>query len=638
MIRLALIIFLILFSFESSSSTINKYPVSDIPIELLTNSNAVYRLDKTEFVIEKIDGALFRVHQVVTILNPKAANEGVKAISYDKLRKVLSFNATVYDKNGEVIYKSKSKDVIDQSNISGASLYEDNRIKGLDLRQKEYPYTIEVMFEVEFLYLFHIPDWISVKGESIGVQKSEYTISAPEHLLPNFLEVNMAKNSYRKTKSQNLTSYHWELKNIKPISIEPYSNGFESKIPIVYFSPSKFNYEGYEGDMSTWSGIAKWQTQLNAGRDAISTKTKEEVNLLVNGTNSTEEKIKLVYEYMQSRTRYVSIQLGIGGYQTFPASTVDEMGYGDCKALTNYMKSLLNSIGIDSHLALVNAGEEAAILNEEFPSMTFNHVILAVPMENDTTWLECTSQSNPFGYLGKFTGNRKVLLINDNIGKIVETPNYGSEENKIISNFQIDLDIQGNANAIIKKEFIGLASDYNGLSTFLTFNDKNQKEWLIRNIDISDFQINNYQFTQNKDKIPSINLESEITIRNIASKTGNRMFIPLNFAKFEVESISNTQNRETPIQFRYSHHYVDSVAFKIPKGYSVEYMPDAAEIIQPFGEFKMNITVKDNVIYYKRDFLIKEGVYSPESHEAINKFFNEVTTNDNKKVLLIADK
>src|SRR5690606_11071307 len=108
------------------------------------------------------------------------------------------------------------------------------------------------------------------------------------------------------------------------------------------------------------------------------------------------------------------------------------------------------------------------------------------------------------------------------------------EENKITSNFQIDLDMQGNANAIIKKEFKGLASDYNGLSTFLTFNDKNQKEWLIRNIDISDFQINNYQFTQNKDKIPSINLESEITIRNIASKTGNRMFIPLNFAKFKV--------------------------------------------------------------------------------------------------------
>ena len=59
---------------------------------------------------------------------------------------------------------------------------------------------------------------------------------------------------------------------------------------------------------------------------------------------------------MQNNTRYISIQLGIGGWRPFEAAYVASKGYGDCKALSNYMYSLLKEAGILSYYTLVKAG------------------------------------------------------------------------------------------------------------------------------------------------------------------------------------------------------------------------------------------------------------------------------------------
>lgn len=112
---------------------------------------------------------------------------------------------------------------------------------------------------------------------------------------------------------------------------------------------------------------------------------------------------------MQNRTRYVGIQLGIGGYQPFPAETVDRLGYGDCKALSNYMKALLNATGIESVYTIAGAASNQGITMTDFPTVNqCNHAILCVPLHRDTIWLECTSQTTPCGYMSTFTAELKM--------------------------------------------------------------------------------------------------------------------------------------------------------------------------------------------------------------------------------------
>ena len=106
---------------------------------------------------------------------------------------------------------------------------------------------------------------------------------------------------------------------------------------------------------------------------------------------------------MQKKTRYVNVSIGIGGWQPFDAATVDKTSYGDCKALSNFTKSLLSVVGIKSFYALNNAGSDANSIDRSFPSAQFNHAFVCVPLDRDTIWLECTNQRYPCGFNSDFT-------------------------------------------------------------------------------------------------------------------------------------------------------------------------------------------------------------------------------------------
>src|SRR5690606_35617022 len=111
------------------------------------------------------------------------------------------------------------------------------------------------------------------------------------------------------------------------------------------------------------------------------------IQALVKDIDDPKQKAQKICEYVQKKTRYISVQIGIGGFQPMPADDVDRLSYGDCKALTNYMLTLLKSVGINSYYAVVQAGSLKKYAIPDFASMNqFNHVILCIPFANDTAW------------------------------------------------------------------------------------------------------------------------------------------------------------------------------------------------------------------------------------------------------------
>jgi hypothetical protein len=262
-------------------------------------------------------------------------------------------------------------------------------------------------------------------------------------------------------------------------------------------------------------------------------------------------------------------------------------------------------------------------------------VILAVPLEQDTVWLECTSQKIPFGFLGSFTDNRNVLMITEKGGVLVKTPYYNQHQNKQEQRAQIQLMADGNAEVKMNTKYTGLQYDDN--ISILYQSPEEQKKDLYSRINLPTFTINNYKFQEEKTELPSLNSEISLTATKYAVPMGNRLLLPLNMLNKRKAIAEDKKERKMKMQIRYGYMDTDSLIFQLPEGYNVESLPKSAEIKSEFGVYRNNIAYNADkkAISYIREINIKDGLYSKEKFKEYVAFIKAVSLQDNVKVSLL---
>ncbi len=612
----------------------SQYRVSDLSENQKKDVDAVIVLDQGLFEVKSTSQSSFKYKGVITILNSKAKGLAEIVLGYDKSVKAKFTKANVYDANGKLVYKLKKSDIVDQSSISGFSVYEDNRLKYLDLRQNTYPYTIEYETEEEYDYLYVIPSWNVVPTRKATVIKSQYRVTGPIGLKPRYKQYNVKPGEFDDRSTASVFDFNWSFENVEHIEREPYGPNRREYVPKVYLSPRNFEYGGYSGDLTSWNGLANWQRKLNQGRDALPPATVAEVKALVAGLSDDRAKIKAVYEYLQGKTRYVSIQLGIGGLQPFPAIEVDDLGYGDCKALSNYTRSLLKAVGIDALYTKVDAGDNPRPLDPDFSIPSFNHIILCVPNKGDTVWLECTSQTNPFGYMGTFTGDRDVLVVTEDGGKIVHTPVYDHHDNRQLRSGHIDLDENGKGNAEISTLYTGLEYEQNGLNFMLQRGQADQKGWVLENSDFANFQLDDYKMDWQSLPVPEATVTASYSLGRYARASGKRMFFELNPLSKRNYIPPAVEDRKTDFLQNTAVTEKDSLVFTFPERFNIEYLPEGTQFESKFGSYESKILRDEGKLTYIRKFVLWKKRYSPDEYEEYRNFMKRVVVADDVKVVV----
>lgn len=607
------------------------YAVSLIPDSLKKDAFVVIRNDTKEVVLTDVNKGTAKHKEAYTILNKIGEEQAYLVVFYDKESSVTINSITMYDEFGEKIRKIKSTEIIDVPAYSGA-LFADNRVKAFKPDYAKLPYTIEYEYEVSSSNMISQGVWSPYSNYNQSVQSSKLSITFPKSVTLNRKEFGM--NAIESETKSGDKLWIWESQHLKAIINEPYSTSFIENVPNVYLMPSVIKWDKYEGLSNNWKEYGLWAYNLYNGKSELCEEEKIKVKELLKNTNDTLEQIKSLYKYMQERTRYVGIQVGIGGWQPFDAKTVYETGYGDCKALTNYMHSLLKFAGIKSHPALVGSGRYIEPILMDFPNFhQFDHVILSVPLSKDTLWLETTSQMIPFGFLGDFTDNRDVLLLTNEGGKFAHTPKYTVNENKQTSIIDLKIDTLGCANINITTSYKALK--YDEITKLFYLNTDEQKKWLYENCEFPSPQINSFKISENKNIIPDATIIQDITSRNYATFSGNYMIFPINVADRIEPLLKMTKPRNSEIILERDNNYNDSITIEFPASYKIESLPQNKTIQSKFGTYNYAISSTDNKIIYKRNLIIYRGRHAAADYKDFYDTILAISKADGIKIMVI---
>lgn len=616
--------------------------VSTLPVTLITNADAVVRYDATNFEIESKDQAVSHHRKVVTVLNEKGEdNHSQLVVGYDKFTKISNIEGAIYDQNGKLLKKLKSSDIKDYGYGSSSDMITDARWKVAEFGKKSYPYpyTIEFSYDTRDKNMMFYPNWTPVDDARTSVEYSEFKIKVPANLQLRYKILNSVPEVQKTTDRDNATLYTWSMKNLPPNKDEDYSLPGLLSYPAVLTAPSEFEVQNYSGNFTSWEDLGKFYYTLNKDRDVIPENVSKQLKELVSKASTDQEKVRLIYEWMQAKTRYVSIQLGIGGWQTIDATTVVNKGYGDCKALTNYTISLLKQVGITSYAALIKAGSGQQII-PDFPSNQFNHVIACVPLAKDTLWLECTSQVNSFNYLGSFTGNRHALLVTPTGGKLVKTTNYTTTDNSRYRVTKLKLEEQGDATAVVTTTYRGIQQETPaGLIT--QKNAEEQRKWIVSDLSTAGLDLNQFQLALQKGTLPAVNESLDLFIRQFATKTGSRLFIKANFLMREFDATAGSSTRTSDFFLNpddYNFTDSDSLIVEFPSKLKLETPPAPIKVQSKFGTYETSFSTQNTTAIYHRKVAITGGRFPASDYKEWTDFLKKIRRSDRTQLVLTEKK
>ena len=607
------------------------YPIFTIPKDLQENANACLRLDEVSVNVSSRKSVTIKKHRVLTVFNKLGDQHQENYEYYDNVSKIKSIEVRILDAVGKEIKKFKKKDFSDTSVADGAGSISDSRRLVLDFTPTQYPYTIDFYSEIETDNSAFLRPWVPLDSYFLSVEHSKYTISYPTDLGFRFKESNFEFCTI--TKNESAGNLMYEAKNIQAIKREDYTPSITKFLPIAKFSLTKFHLAGVDGEADSWESFGKWMNdKLLSETDILTEEGIKKIQTYVGNVSDPIEKAKLVFKYVQDNTRYVSIQLGIGGWKPMNVKDVDRLGYGDCKALTNYARALLKAVGVPSYYAIIYLDRSIRNIDPDFVSMEGNHATLAIPIGNELCWAECTSQTEPFNFQALSTDDRTALIVDEKGGRIVKTNVYKTEDNSQITKAKCSLTNIGtidlNFTRTSKGTQYAMKSDIE-LETDIEKRNQYKSEFnYINDLNISDLKIKN-----NKDDIVFIE-EVSLSASKFAQITADRILVPVNITNRLSKVPAKNRNRVAPFEISRGYYDEDQIEILFPEGYQVEAKSENIEIVTKFGTYITNYQLTEKGLIYKRIYQLNNGMYSKEDYESFRNFLEQVVQNDQAKILL----
>ena len=593
----------------------------------ISAQKAVVEDYSTDIICDKLTHAVMHFKKTTTILHESASDFGFFSCTCSKSNQLISFKGQVTDASGNIIRKMKIKDL--KKTEYSPYLAIDDYIMYLEYTPSSFPVTVTYEWELDCKdNLVEFPPFCPQTDYNVDVKRAAYHLAAPQELGVRYAFKNISQPAevYKNKAGAQVISL--EMTDIPRVKKIPYTRPIYDRVPIAYFAPSLFVYYETQGSLSNWKEFGMWQFGMLRGRDALPEDIRNEIHQLTDSLGDDRQKVEAIYNLLGKKTRYVAILFGIGGQR--PASAIDvcSSGYGDCKGLTNFMRAMLQEVGITSNYTTISTRNRQLL--KDFASVgQMNHVILQVPMKNDTIWLECTNPQLPFGYVHGDIAGHDAIEVSRAGGRLVHIPAYPDSTNLARNQIRLQLDGSGIADIDVSSVFYNLRME-SRIPVYKMGRDE-QKKAILRMLYAPQAEIDKSEF---KMEGPVLSLDAHVRSKNYTTATGKRLFVPVCPIRRDTSIPAVDEERLEDFYIETGYCDEDEIIITLPEGSEIEATPSDVIINESFASFHSIIKRKGSQIIITNRLLVKSGTYDKSSYSRFIEFMKKVNTAYGQKVVL----
>ena len=585
-----------------------------------------------------------RCRRAYGLLRPEGREGyGGVAVHFDSETKLTYLKAWTITADGAAI-ELKEKEAV-EAGLSSYEIYSDKRVKylkfpeanpgsvvGYEYVQKHRPF----VFEDDWWFQSRIP-----------TRKARFVLQIPSGWeYTNY----WAHYPEQKAESRAANQFAWELQDIPGIETEkdmPPWLAVAGRMDVKYFPRDPKMRTKTTG---TWKDLGLWYGSLTASARGVSPQMQQKVAELTAGAPDRLAKIKALTAFAQRQVRYVAIEIGIGGYQPHNAGDIFARQYGDCKDKVTLLSAMLHEIGVDSYYTLVDT--ERGIVVPEFPSMRFNHVILAIKVPNDVpteslyamvnnpnlgriVFFDPTNEYVPLGYLPSSLQDSFGLVVGPDGGELLALPLLPAATNRLLRTGKLNLSASGNLDGTVQETRWGAPAESRRAQLLEVAPKMRAKVFE----DFLGSTLNDFTLTRatvgNLDHYDeTLTVEYSFVSERYAKSAGNLLIMAPRVVGTKGWNILAGKPRKYPIEFGEATRQDDMFDITLPAGYVVDELPKPVKAECPYGSYKSEIEVSGNVLHYKRTYEITDVIVPTQKLDEVKDFFRQIAADEHSSAIL----
>lgn len=474
--------------------------------------------------------------------------------------------------------------------------------------------------------------------KTMPVKENKISFKVPDWLQLEITEENFEGYKVKKEvkKEKGLTTYTYSMQNLPAIKHESSSLARPYYLPhlVITIRSYTINQKQYNGFKSL-DDMYAWYHFLYAKADNNPDELKTQVQQLLQGETTDEEKIKALYYWVQDNIRYIAFEEGYSGFIPQTVQEVYKNKYGDCKGMANLLTEMLKLAGYDAHFAWIGTREIPYDRTEIQSLCVDNHAICVLYHKGKTYFLDGTEKYAPFGKNAYRIQGKKVLVEDGEKYKVELVPPAEPEENNIVTKTALKLDgdkITGH----VSITFLGEAKSffhylYNNIPT------NKRKDFIERLVKMNDDNTEAKNVTTsdltNRD-IP-ITIEGDIDVTNRVTKVDNSVYTNIDFFPSSITGFIPAEDRESPIDIDNVFVTQDEITLQLPANAKAESLPETFKDAFKENKMEASYTSADNKIMLKKKMTFNSPVINPSEFTDWKNFLTRIKDYNRSNITIV---